>query len=230
MLVLERQLWRTALAWRFRLFQRHRYQRLVLEHLDTSGINVVVLPQVFNPKLLRTGELFADYLTHSNLITATSRVLDIGSGSGVAAIAAARKGCSVVAVDINPAAVRCTRINALLNDVEARIDARQSDLFGAIGHTERFDVVLFNPPYYRGAPRDALDHAWRSPDLIERFAAQLGGHLAPQGAAMLVLSTDGERDAFLDALTSAGFSTAMQASKNFGNEEISIYQVTHSAC
>ena len=27
---------------------------------------------------------------------------------------------------------------------------------------ERFDVVLFNPPYFRGEPRDLSDHAWRS--------------------------------------------------------------------
>ena len=31
-------------------------------------------------------------------------------------------------------------------------------------------LVLFNPPYYRGVPRSALDHAWRSPDVIERFS------------------------------------------------------------
>jgi release factor glutamine methyltransferase len=227
MIALERQLWRTALAWRFRLFQRHRYQRLVLEHLEHSDIAVVVLPHVFNPKLLRTGEFFADFLSRAANITDAARVLDLGTGSGVAAIAAAKRGAQVTAIDINPAAVRCTRINALLNNLETHIDILHGDLFDPVPD-ERFDLILFNPPYYRGTPRDALDHAWRAPDLIERFAAQLAAHLAPNGTALLVLSTDGERDAFLDALHGSQFDTTLRASRDFGNEVVSIYQVTRS--
>ena len=78
-------------------------------------------------------------------------MLDLGSGSGACGLAAARRGCSVVAVDINPSAVRCTRVNALLNCSNLEIDVRQGDLFAPVQH-ERFDVVLFNPPYYRGVP------------------------------------------------------------------------------
>ena len=95
---------------------------------------------------------------------------------------------------------------------------------------QRFDLVLFNPPYYRGTPRDALDHAWRSPDLIERFAAQLGDHLTPSGCALLVLSTDGEQAAFLDTLAEAGFISTTLTTRNFGNEQISIHQVAQPAC
>ena len=79
MMAFERQLWRTALAWRFRLFQRHRYRRLVLEHVD--GLDLVVLPQVFNPKLLRSGELFVEFLSRSDLVRPTEKVLDLGTGS-----------------------------------------------------------------------------------------------------------------------------------------------------
>ncbi len=58
----------------------------------------------------------------------------------------------VVAVDINPAAVRCAQINALLNQLEQRIEVRRGDLFAPVAG-ERFDLVLFNPPFLRGAPR-----------------------------------------------------------------------------
>jgi len=222
MLVAKRQLWRTALTWRVRVLQRNRFQRLVLE--DLEGLPLVVLPQVFNPKLLRSGAFFVEYLTHSQELRPNQRVLDLGTGSGAAGIAAAKAGSAVIAVDINPEAVRCARINALLNHVEGRIDVRQGDLFEPV-IDERFDLILFNPPYYRGTPRDALDHAWRSPDLIERFAAQLGAHLQTDGRALLVLSSDGEHAGFLQALTANGFAHTTRAKRDFGNEHMWIYEV-----
>jgi release factor glutamine methyltransferase len=151
-------------------------------------------------------------------------VLDLGCGSGACGVAAAKAGCQVVAVDINPAAVRCTRMNTLLNEVEHRVDVRHGDLFEPVGN-ERFDLILFNPPYYRGNPRDALDHAWRSPDVMERFAAQLADHLTPGGRALLILSTDGDPGAYLTSLQTSGFTTTTVASRDFHNEEMRIYQV-----
>jgi release factor glutamine methyltransferase len=149
-------------------------------------------------------------------------VLDLGSGAGAAGIVAARRGCTVTAIDINPAAARCTRINALLNDIA--VDVRQGDLFAPV-QGERFDVVLFNPPYYRGVPRDGLDHAWRSPDIIERFSRELAEHLTPDGYALLVLSSDGEQATFLDALERTGLSHQGAAARDFGNEQMTVYRV-----
>lgn len=222
---MKRRLARLALAWRFRLLQRHRHRRLVLEQV--GGFPIVVLPHVFNPKLLRSGEFLVQQVTRPGLLKPESRVLDLGTGSGAGAIAAARAGCAVVAVDINPEAVRCARINALLNDVDCHVDTRQGDLFAPVAG-ERFDVVLFNPPYYRGLPRDQLDYAWRSPDVVERFAAHLGDHLSASGHALLVLSSDGERDAYLDELHARGFHSEAVATRDFVNEQMSVYRV--SAC
>jgi release factor glutamine methyltransferase len=183
---------------------------------------LVVLPDVFNPKLLRSGEFLVQQLSRAEVLPPGSSVLDLGSGSGAAGVAAARRGCVVTAVDINPSAVRCTRINALLNEVH--IDARQGDLFEPV-QTGRFDVVLFNPPYYRGVPRDALDHAWRSTDVPERFAGQLSAHLAPGGHALVVLSSDGDPRSFLGFLERNGLSTRIVASRDFTNEVMHVYEV-----
>jgi release factor glutamine methyltransferase len=212
---------RFVLRWRYLLFQRGRYDRLVLERV--AGVPILVLPQVFNPKLLRTGEFLARTLD-TRTIPPGAAVLDLGAGSGIGAIFAARWAGRVVAVDINPEAVRCTRINALLHRLDDRIAVRQGDLFAPVAD-ERFDVVLFNPPYYRGVPRDALDHAWRSPDVIERFAACLRDHLTPGGSALVVLSTDGEAAAFLRACAAAGFVAEIVAAHDFSNEIITVYRL-----
>jgi len=215
-----RRAWRFLLRLKLQLFDRRKYERVVLE--EVGGIPLVILPDVFNPKLLRSGEFLVSQLARGELLPRASRVLDLGCGSGASGIAAARSGSEVVAVDINPSAIRCTRINALLNNMS--LDVRQGNLF-APAEGERFDVVLFNPPYYRGVPRDALDHAWRSPDMPERFASGLAAHLRPGGHALVVLSSDGEAGSFLQALEQHGFTSEAVATRDFINEVMTVYQV-----
>jgi len=215
-----RRAWRTLLRARLALFDRHNYERTVLESVD--GLQLVVLPDVFNPKLLRSGAFLASQLRRADLLPSGSRVLDLGSGSGACGLAAARRGCSVVAVDINPSAVRCTRVNALLNDLD--VDVRHGDLFAPVAD-ERFDVVVFNPPYYRGVPRDSLDHAWRSLDVPERFAAQLAAHLTSGGYALVVLSSDADPDMFLHCLSHHNLRHRVAAQRDFLNEVMTIHRV-----
>jgi len=215
-----RRAWRNLLRIKLALWDRRRYQRVVLETID--DLNFVVLPDVFNPVLLRSGQFLVSQL---HRVPAGANVLDLGCGTGAAGIAATKRGCHVTAVDINPSAVRCTRANALLNNVQ--LDVKHGDLFGPVTD-ERFDVVLFNPPYYRGTPRDALDHAWRSADVPERFAAQLADHLNPSGFALVVLSTDGDQDAFLRATDTHHLSHVVAARRDFVNEVMTVYRVTPS--
>lgn len=148
----------------------------------------------------------------------------MGTGSGVIAVFAAHRASRVVAIDINPHAVRCARINALLNGVEDRVEVREGDLFAPVAG-ERFDLVLFNPPYFRGAPREALDHAWRSLNVVERFAAGLAQHLTPRGYALVVLSTDGDTPAFLSAFASNQLDVIIAARTELINETLTVYQL-----
>src|SRR6185437_16406871 len=108
-----RRAWRSLLRLKLALVDRRKYNQVVLETL--GGMTFVVLPDVFNPVLLRSGAFLVSVLER---LRPGMRVLDLGCGSGACAIAAARRGSGVVATDINPAAVRCTRINALLNQAD----------------------------------------------------------------------------------------------------------------
>lgn len=214
-------LWRLWLRLRFRLFQRRRHDALVLE--DVAGLPILVLPRVFNPKLFWTGELLARLLDE-RLIPRNAAVLDLGTGTGIGALSAARFAGRVVAVDINPAAQRCARINALLNRLEDRVEVRGGDLFEPV-ESERFDVVLFNPPYYRGVPRDALEQAFRAADVPRRFAHGLAAHLRPGGYALVVLSSAGEGSAFLAELGAAGLSVEPAAVQRRIGEVLTVYRV-----
>ena len=218
-----RRAWRAWLRLRHQRFGR-RYRRLVLERID--GVSLVVLPDVFNPVLLRSGAFLARSVPSLPLADGSApaplRALDLGTGSGIGAIFAARRGYEVIGVDINPEAVRCARINVLLNNLEGRVEIREGDLFTPVAG-DQFDLVLFNPPFYRGTPIDRLDQAWRGTDVIERFASGLNGALRPTGEALIVLSTDGEWRAMLAALDARGFATRPVASRDFGNEVLTVY-------
>jgi release factor glutamine methyltransferase len=214
-------LFRIWLWLRHRVFGR-RFGRLVLENVE--GVPLVVLPDVFNPVLLRTGAILARAASrvYGNGAGEGTRALDKGTGSGTGAVAAAKQGFTVVAVDINPEAVRCARINVLMNHLEGKIEVREGDLFAPV-QGERFDLVLFNPPFFRGIPQNTRDLAWRSPDVIERFAAALPRHLTPEGRALVVLSTDGEENAMLEALSRAGLHVTIVSKENLGNEVVTVY-------
>lgn len=211
------------LALAFRLAGVHRYDRLRIEHV--LDLPVVVLPSVANPKVLRTGAFFASRID-GRLVVADADVLDLGTGSGVCALFAARHARRVVAVDINPEAVRCTTVNALMNRLDARIEARQGDLFAPVAD-ERFDLVLFNPPFIVGAPKDARDAAWRSSDLPQRFAAGLAARLKPRGTALVLLSSFGDACPRYEAeLRAHGFRLELFARRRYVNETVTILRAT----
>jgi methylase of polypeptide subunit release factors len=79
------------------------------------------------------------------------RVLELGCGSGLLSIAAAKMGAgSVVSVDIDPRALDSAVENARLNGFSDRIDVRAGSWYEAVQTGERFDVVIATPPQTPG--------------------------------------------------------------------------------
>src|SRR5262245_9470515 len=113
--------------------------------------------------------------------------LDVGTGSGVQALFAARHSERVVAVDVNPRALELAAFNARLNGVH-NIEFRQGSLFEPVAG-ERFDLIVSNAPYVvspdsRYAYRDG---GLASDAFCERLLRESATHLEEGGFAELLI-------------------------------------------
>jgi len=174
---------------------------LIFERI--RGIPIVVFPEAFHPGLFLSTPLLLDAIEDLELETG-SLVLDLGTGTGICAIYVALKGARVTATDISPIAVRCARTNVLINSLEDRVRVLQGDLFQPV-EKQRFDLVIFNPPYYEGKPRDWAEYAWRGENVLHRFAESLGAHLTSKGRVLLSVSTELDLLAVKKVLQENGF-------------------------
>jgi release factor glutamine methyltransferase len=128
-------------------------------------------------------------------IKAGTRVLDMGTGSGILGILAA-KVARVIAVDLNPYAVRCAKDNARLNNVSGKISFIQSDLFTCLNELHTFDVILFNAPYLPTGDSFMsywIGYAWAGGafgrQVIERFISEVPKYLNPKGHVLMMQSS-----------------------------------------
>ncbi len=119
------------------------------------------------------GIALARHLLDNPSLVEDRRVLDIGAGSGLVAIAAAQAGAAhVTACDIDPLALAAIELNAALNDVA--VETSPEDVLDAPNHPlfEDIDVVLAGDVAYE-------------PTMSERVFALLS-RLADRGVAVYV--------------------------------------------
>ena len=108
-------------------------------------------------------------------------VLDLGCGSGLLSIAAAKLGARrVVAIDLDPGALQATAQNAHRNGVSGKVEVRAGSWYEPLhgrssfeGKDERFDVIIATPPQTPG---------------LEPFGPKYGG---PDGIKHLLAAIDG---------------------------------------
>ncbi len=94
------------------------------------------------------GQALARYLTDHPDTVRGARVLDFACGGGVVAVAAARAGARVTAVDVDPLACVATRLAAEANEVT--LDVKTSDVVG--DSLPEIDVIVAGDIWYERGP------------------------------------------------------------------------------
>ncbi len=173
-------------------------------HKEFYSLDFRVTPDVLIPRPETESIVVTllDLIKQRGAASEPIRVADVGTGSGIIAVCAARlSACQVTAIDISPAAVRIAAANAAQHGVSDRIEFVQSDLFAAVAPDRRFDYIASNPPYVSSAEMAALPASVKNHEphlalsagstgvaMIERLIPQAAERLSPGGAVLIEVS------------------------------------------
>ena len=167
------------------------YRPLLVKYLSKTRIYcykdiILEIPsEVFHPGFFFSTRLLLRYISKEAL--PGKEFLELGAGSGLLSIYAAKKNAVVTATDINPVAVKYLHRNAEKNEVA--MDIIHSDLFENVPD-KKFDMVVINPPYYKKDPVSNLDHAWycgENGEFFQRLFNELGGYIHDTSNIIMVL-------------------------------------------
>jgi methylase of polypeptide subunit release factors len=115
-------------------------------------------------------------------------MLDLGTGSGVAALRGAAHCDHVTGVDINPRALMLAGFNARLNDT-ANVELLEGSWFEPVP-ARRFDLIVSNPPYVVSPDHEFTyrDSGAQGGALLETLCRETAAHLEADGIGILLAS------------------------------------------
>ncbi len=152
-----------------------------------QAICIKVHPAVFPPQMTFSTKILLDFIQDLKLEDKT--FLELGCGSGIISLLAAKKRANVTASDINQTALEYLETNASKNKLQLKII--YSDLFDNLKN-QSFDYIIINPPYYPKKPKNIKEHAWfcgEDFEYFEKLFGQLSNYLA-SGNCYIILSQD----------------------------------------
>ena len=208
--------------WSYHLFLNHKSTAVT----RVAGFRLTVPPTVFHPKIFLTSKYFAGFI--GDLDLTGKRVAEVGTGSGILSLAAARAGAvSVVALDINPNAAYAATINGRDNNLP-QVRGVASNLMSGIAAQPLFDVIITSPPSFPGEPIDLADRAWHAGPGYRDIAAlfdQARERLAPGGVVYLLLSSDSDLTLLGELIHRAHFTARLVSKHSIFIEDFILYEL-----
>lgn len=206
------------------------YKPLLVRYLSRTrtytyqGLRLMVPPQVFHPGFFTSTRILLRFLSGEELNGKS--FLELGAGSGLISMIAARKGARVVSTDINEIAIHCMEQNSQANSCRMKII--YSDLFDQL-EEQPFDIIVINPPYYKKNPVTALDHAWycgENGEYFQRLFRDISRYMHARSLVLMVLCDGCD----LQMIFSEAGANALQMHRVFSNrnllEENYIFRIT----
>ena len=152
---------------------------------------------------------------------ANGKVLDVGTGSGIQAITALEKTKDVLATDINKESIKHVK--------QKGVKGIESNLFDKI--KERFDLIIFNPPYLPRDEREDKISAYSTTggrkgyELLIKFISNLKNHLKKDGKALIVFSNLTNKDKIDSIIKKNNLNHKCLETKKIDFEELYVYLI-----
>ena len=186
-----------------------------------NGLKLAVFPRVYEP----SDDSFL--LAENAEIAKGCCVLDLGTGSGIQGINAAMKGAArIVCTDVNESALKNAEENAKKAGFSERFEFRQGSLFECIGKREKFDAIVFNPPYVPSGEKRFvdLDGGRKGRETLDKFLEGFGEHLKKNGKCFFLQSSLNGKKETAKALKKNGFGARVVARKRLFFEELVVFR------
>jgi release factor glutamine methyltransferase len=203
-----------------------------MEKFSYKGLTIHLHPEVYEPS--EDTFLMLDTVN----VKQKDKVLEIGTGCGVIALFCAQKGADVICSDINPHAVELTKKNYDVNRemIKGSFKVRKGDLFTVVEKDEKFDVIIFNPPYLPTTQDElvggsgwfdvATNGGVDGLSITKRFIDNVKKFLCEKGRAYIVFTSLSDRDKLKKLFDINHLKGNAVVSKSFDDEIIEIYCVT----
>lgn len=165
-------------------------------------------------------------------------VFEIGTGCGIIALVCAKLGADVICSDVNPFAVELVKKNYLQNMklLNGNFDVRLGDMFSVLSFGEKFDAIIFNPPYLPTKPKDLIGGSgWFDKSVdggadgllqTQKFIENLSKHLKKDGSGYFVFSSLSDRKKLDSVISKAELNLEILQSQNFDDERLDICKIS----
>jgi release factor glutamine methyltransferase len=194
-----------------------------------KNLEIETHPDVYDPAE-DTFLLLEALEVHNN-----NNVLEIGTGCGIIALECARCGAKVVCTDSNPHTIKLVQNNIHKNKskLEGYIEFRYGNLFSVIRKDERFDTIIFNPPYLPTKNEDLIsgnewfDHAVNGGKngltTTKKYLDGIKKYLSKHGKAYFIFSTLSSIKKLDAILTDNNLRAEIVSSKWFNDERLDVF-------
>ena len=170
----------------------------------------------------------------------TDRFFEIGTGTGIISLYLAKKGLDGICSDINPLSAELVKKNYLTNHpkLSGNLEIRLGDMFDVLNLDEKFDLVVFNPPYLPTKPEEyvggsgwfdrAVSGGKDGLSVTNRFIEQVGSYLKKDGRAYFVFSSLSDEKKLHSILEKNNLKYEIVGKNSFDDETLFVYMVKNS--
>jgi release factor glutamine methyltransferase len=188
-----------------------------------EGLDITTLDGVYPPS--------EDTFLLIDVIKATpvsGKALELCCGSGLVGLSTVQRLESIVAVDLNPTAIRNTKINYRRNGFAEKLEGVVGDLFSPL-RPSLYDLIIMNPPYLVDELEGSEDLSWSGGsmgrELIDRFISGVKDFMADNGKAFFLQSDSNGIEESIERIRASGMDGSVACFADFQFERLVVIEL-----